>query len=115
MKQKTVYQTDSEGLYAYESFAHELPLAPGHYNVPYGAYEELPPDAPQGMVQRMTKAGWVLEEDYRDARVWIVTTGKPYTFRDAIEIEGQSASYPGWGPLPLWLTTDEPETEPTDA
>lgn len=115
MKQKTVYQTTNEGLFAYESVAHELPLAPGYYNVPYGAYEDAPPDAPQGMVQRMTQAGWLLVEDHREARLWVTTTGEPYTINDAVEIEGESASYPGWGPLPSWLTMDEPEQAPAGA
>ncbi|WZB70777.1 hypothetical protein WJ968_37155 [Achromobacter xylosoxidans] len=40
--QKKVYQTDSDGLYLYESIANELAMTPGRFNVPFGAYEDAP-------------------------------------------------------------------------
>ncbi|WFC70742.1 phage tail protein [Achromobacter denitrificans] len=110
MKQKTVYQTDNEGLFAYETLANELALAPGVYNIPYGAYEDAPPPAPAGMVQRRADGqAWSLVEDHRDARLWLVATGAPYSQREEVEIEGVVSQYPGWGPVPAWLTLVEPQ------
>ena len=116
MKTKAVFQTDRDGLFAYETVANELPLAPGYYNVPYGAREDAPPEAPAGMVARgVDGQPWALVEDYRAANLWVRATGEPYTCRDLIEIDGESASYPGWGPLPSWLTVEEPEKAAAEA
>lgn len=41
--QKTVFQTNDDGLFLYESMANELALTPGAFNIPYGAYEDMPP------------------------------------------------------------------------
>lgn len=109
MNQKVVYQTDSEGLFAYETVANELPLAPGYYNIPYGAYEDVPPPAPAGMVQRRVEGQpWYLVEDHRKDRLWVASTGAPYAPHEEIEVEGVRVSYPGWGLIPAWLTQEEP-------
>ncbi|MPT39995.1 MAG: phage tail protein [Achromobacter sp.] len=116
MKQKTVYQTDIEGLFAYETLANELALAPGVYNIPYGAYEDAPPPAPAGMVQRRADGqAWSLVEDHRDARLWLVATGAPYSQHEEVEIDGVVSQYPGWGPVPAWLTPVEPPRPVEDA
>ncbi|MFY3535570.1 hypothetical protein, partial [Achromobacter denitrificans] len=116
MKQKTVYQTDNEGLFAYETLANELALAPGVYNIPYGAYEDAPPPAPAGMVQRRADGqAWSLVEDHRDARLWLAATGAPYSRHEEVEIDGVVSQYPGWGPVPAWLTLVEPPRHVEDA
>ncbi|WP_088148838.1 phage tail protein [Achromobacter denitrificans] len=116
MKQKTVYQTDSDGLFAYETFAYELALAPGVYNVPYGAYENAPPPAPAGMVPRgVDGQAWALVEDHRKDPLWVVGTGAPYVPHEVIELDGASASYPGWGAVPAWLTLVAPPRPVEDA
>ncbi|MNV13481.1 hypothetical protein D3C71_1041200 [compost metagenome] len=104
----TVFQTDVDGLYQYEAVAHELPLSPGKFNVPYGAETAAPPAAPPGMVARWGGKSWELVQDNRHADLWISTNNEPYTVgRDAL-LEGTVYSYPGWGPLPDWLTHIKP-------
>lgn len=114
--QKTVFQTDGDGLYAYPTVANELALAPGHFNIPYGAYEDPPPEAPAGMVQRRVGAlPWTLVEDFRTVPLWLVSTGEPYTLRQNVTVDDANVSYPGWGPLPTWLTQVEPPRPIEDA
>jgi len=105
--QKTVYQTDVDGLYMYPTVANELDLAPGYYNIPYGAYEDEPPAAPDGMVARRVGDEWELVQDHRRTELWLAT-GALYTIGQETEVDGETVSYPGWGPLPDWLTDVEP-------
>lgn len=114
MKQKTVYQTDDDDLFVYDLVVYELALAPGHYSIPYRAYEDVPPDAPPGKVARRVAGKWLLVDDHRGAELWLAETGKPYQVKQEIELEGETTvSYPGWGPLPAWLTLEKPVPEPT--
>ncbi|PJM72119.1 phage tail protein [Achromobacter ruhlandii] len=106
--QKAVFQTDSDGLFQYETVANELPLSPGMFNVPYGAQETAPPAAPAGMVARWDGERWGLVEDYRQAALYVAETGAPYILGGRLEIAGEPVSYSGWGPLPAWLTTVAP-------
>jgi len=106
--QKTVYQTDVDGLFLYATTANELALAPGLYNIPFGAYEDAPPAAPAGQVARRTGDAWELVEDYRGVRLWLADSGMLYTIGQEVEVGGESVSYPGWGALPGWLTDAEP-------
>lgn len=114
MKQKTVYQTDDDDLFVYELVVHELALAPGHYSIPHRAYEDVPPDAPPGKAVRRVAGKWALVDDHRGAELWLAETGEPYKVRQEIEREGETVSYPGWGPLPAWLNLEKPPVlEPT--
>ena len=45
---KSVFQTDDDGLFLYETVANDLPLSPGAYNVPFGAYPDAPPAGSSG-------------------------------------------------------------------
>lgn len=105
---KTVYQTNSDGLFLHETVAHELALDPGSYNVPYGALEQAPPAAPQGNVPQWNGKKWTIIEDHRHDRLWHVANGHEYTIGTEVEIDGKSLRFPGWGTLPLWLTSTEP-------
>ncbi|KDD41757.1 hypothetical protein [Bordetella bronchiseptica] len=106
---KPVFQTDQDGLYLYETVANELSLAPGFFNVPYGAVEEEPPKPEPGVVARWTGVEWTLVEDYRGVELWIVETGQRYDLRTEVEFDGTAVSYPGWGEVPAWLTAVPPE------
>lgn len=103
---KTVFQTDVDGLFLYETRAAELPLSPGQFNVPFGAYEEAPPAAPPGFVAQRQAAGWKLVEDHRRTTLWIASTGEPYRLGHDVEVEDELVAYRGTGPIPSWLTVE---------
>lgn len=103
-----VFQTDGDGLFLYEAVANELPLDPGAFNVPYGAQEVPPPDVPVGYVARWDGAKWTSVQDHRNADLWVVSTGQPYSIRTEVEQDGVAVSYMGWGSLPAWLTNTAP-------
>jgi hypothetical protein len=103
-----VYQTDRDGIYLYETVAHELGLDEDVYNVPYGAYTDAPPPAPAGRVARRVGDAWKSVQDYRAVPLWVTATKAPYVL-GAVERAGdKDVSYPGWGPLPAWLTDVQP-------
>jgi hypothetical protein len=106
--QKAVFQTDSDGLYLYQSTANELALTPGTFNIPYGAYEDAPPAPPAGKWPRRLGDAWAMVEDYRTTPLWVVETGAPYSIGAQYYGAVGKVSYPGWGELPAWLTAVEP-------
>ncbi|WMD20915.1 phage tail protein [Achromobacter seleniivolatilans] len=106
--QKTVYQTDSNGLYLYESVANELSLSPGSFNIPFGAYLDAPPQAEDGRRPRRDGDKWELVEDHRETSLWFAETGDQYTLGNVHDVDGVDVSYPGWGPIPAWLTAVAP-------
>ncbi|MFY2090275.1 phage tail protein [Achromobacter xylosoxidans] len=114
---KTVYQTDADGLFLYEAQANELPFSPGRFNIPFGAHNEAPPEKRPGMVARRAGSQWVMVEDHRKTPLWEVETGQVYAVGTRVNVNGTDQAYPGWGPLPSWLTSTEPDapsTEPVD-
>jgi hypothetical protein len=111
VKKKTVYQTDVDGLFMYETEANELALDPGRFNVPYGATETPPPPVAVGSVARWTGTAWEEVEDHRGETLYRVETGEPYEPRSLVEIDGEDVTYPGWGELPGWLTASAPVEE----
>ena len=56
---KSVFQTDDDGLFLYETVANDLPLSPGAY-VPFGAYPDAPPagTAAAGRAGRAMAGRW---------------------------------------------------------
>ncbi|CAB3636745.1 phage tail protein [Achromobacter marplatensis] len=106
--QKIVFQTDNEGLLLFRSVANELDLTPGAFNIPYGAYEDEPPKPSSGKWPRRVDDAWVMVEDFRTTPVWVVETGASYSIGAVLDGAGGNVSYPGWGPLPDWLTQVEP-------
>ncbi|CAB3886978.1 MULTISPECIES: phage tail protein [Achromobacter] len=118
MATKIVYQTDPVSrLFLYETVANELPLAPGVFNIPFGAYEDAPPEEPVGYVAQRNEAGtdWGLVEDHREELLYLVEGGAPYALGSVIEIEEVSMTYPGWGEIPIWLTQIPPEPVPSES
>lgn len=106
--QKDVFQTDDDGLYLYQSVANELALTPGEFNIPYGAYVDAPPAPSTGKWPRRVGDAWVMVADYRNTSLWVVETGEQYTIGNEHDGVAGKVSYPGWGPLPAWLATEEP-------
>ncbi|MFY2089911.1 phage tail protein [Achromobacter xylosoxidans] len=114
---KTVYQTDADGLFLYEAQANELPFSPGNFNIPFGAHGDAPPQKRAGMVARREGSQWVMVEDHRKTPLWDLETGQVYAVGTSVNVNGTDLAYPGWGPLPSWLTSTKPEassTEPVD-
>lgn len=103
-KTKTVYQTASSGAYLYETVANELPLSPGDFNVPYGAVEVAPPDAPAGQVAQWQGNVWAIVADNRNATLYRTDTGEQYVIDSAVEVDGSETRYHGLGAIPAWLT-----------
>lgn len=112
--QKQVFQTDDDGLFLYLCLANELPLTPGVFNVPYGAFEDAPPEPPAGKWPRRVGEAWVMVDDYRTTPLWVVETGTPYSIGTDHKGAGGKVSYPGWGALPAWLTTVGPPRPAAD-
>lgn len=107
MATKTVYQTDpTSGIYLFTTQANELALAPGVFNVPFGAYEDSPPELAAGEAARweQSSSAWTVVEDHRGERLYLVKDGTEYQTGSDVDIDGEPASYPGWGKVPAWLT-----------
>lgn len=112
MATKTVYQTDPvSGIYLFATQANELALVSGVFNIPFGSYEEAPPAVAAGEVARWNQATsvWDVEEDHRGEVFYLVKDGSTYEIGSSVEIDGNPASYPGWGNMPAWLTLDAPD------
>ena len=109
---KTVFQTDLDGVFLYATQAHELALASGSFNIPYGAYEVAPPAVSAGMCARWNSDRWEIVPDYRQASLWIIDSGEPYHPSAEVKLNGEARSYPGWGDLPPWLTAEPPAPSP---
>ncbi|MPS80918.1 MAG: phage tail protein [Achromobacter sp.] len=105
---KVVYQTAPNGLYLHEVGASELSLTPGEFNIPFGAYADAPPTAPTGKVACRDRDRWVLADDHRNTSLWVLETGLPYSVGTSATVGGQDVAYPGYGPIPAWLTVVEP-------
>ncbi|MBR8657438.1 phage tail protein [Achromobacter sp. Marseille-Q0513] len=107
---KSVFQTDDDGLFLYETVANDLPLSPGAYNVPFGAYPDAPPAGGSGRWPRWTGNGWQMVEDHRATPLWVAETGESYAIGSKIKLRGgvDDVRYPGWGPLPAWLSDTAP-------
>ena len=94
---KTVYQSDPiSGICLFTTQANELALAPGLFNIPFGAYEEAR--------LRYRKAGRSVEShlvslDGGGGSPWgtfyLVKDGTAYEMGSSVEVDGEPASY-GW-------------------
>ena len=110
METKTVYQTDDLGFFLYAIEANELYLSPGSFNMPYGAVEDPPPVPMDGMVAIWRGEQWEVVEDHRSEQLYLTASGKEYLMGSSVEVGGQTVSYRGGGPIPVWLTVDRPDT-----
>ena len=106
---KSVFQTDDDGLFLYETVANDLPLSPGAYNVPFGAY----PDAPPRQRPLAALDGQWLADGRRPSRHAAMGggNGESYAIGSKIKLRGgvDDLRYPGWGPLPAWLSDTAPQ------
>jgi len=112
VKSITVYQTDADGTYAHEAQAHELPLEPGVFNVPYGASLVPPLSVADGQVAvAVSGDNWVI---MRHATLYRTDNGEQYARGTVVNIDGQPVRYSGLGDIPDWLTLETPAPkEPT--
>lgn len=108
MQSKAVYQTDEHGVFLYPAVAHELPLSPGQFNVPYLAVEAVPPNVDEGMVPLWNGSRWSAVEDHRQDKLYVASAGAKYQIGVSVQVDGESVTYYGIGPIPRWLTTEEP-------
>ncbi|WP_313377761.1 hypothetical protein [Achromobacter insolitus] len=60
--------------------------------------------APVGKVARWMGSEWWLVEDFRLVPLFLIDSMLPYTIGTTVEVSGEQVMYPGWGPLPAWLT-----------
>jgi len=113
VKSITVYQTDADGAYAHEAQAHELPLEPGVFNVPYGASLVAPPSVADGQVAvAVSGDNWVVMADHRRTTLYRTDNGEPYALGAVINVASQPVRYSGLGDIPGWLTDIAPEPIP---
>lgn len=121
MQQITVYQINSLGFFLYQTVANELPFQPGMFNIPYDAIELAPPNVDSGYVARFVNGEWQVVEDHRKDTLFYqveqATNEKPplyapYKIADVVQIDGESMSYDGGGPVPVWLLSELPVQEP---
>lgn len=103
--QKTLYQTDDDGLFLYETVANAMALTPDAFHIPYGAFEDAPPTPTAGKWPRRVGDAWEMVDDHRATPLWRVETGAPYSIGAEHDGADGKVSYPGWGKLPAWLTT----------
>jgi len=115
VKSITVYQTDADGAYAHEAQAHELPLEPGVFNVPYGALLTPPPETEDGQVAvAISGDNWTVMTDHRNDTLYRTDNGEPYARGTVVNIDGQPVRYIGLDTIPDWLTLEAPDPkEPT--
>ena len=115
MATKIVYQTDpANGIYLFATLANELALVPGVFNIPFGAYEDAPPEVAPGHVAQRDQSGnaWTVVEDHRTDVLYLVSDGTQYQLGSVVEIDARPLSYPGWGEVPAWLTLAAPTPLP---
>ena len=50
-------------------------------------------------------------EDHRATPLWVAETGESYAIGSKIKLRGgvDDLRYPGWGPLPAWLSDTAPQ------
>jgi hypothetical protein len=104
-----VYQTDPSGIFLHEITAHEFGLEEGTFNIPNGAYTDAPPKPKAGRWPLRVDGAWVLVEDFRAVPLWVTDTAARYVIGSTHETATGPMQYPGWGPLPAWLTIHRPE------
>ncbi|CUI71171.1 hypothetical protein [Achromobacter xylosoxidans] len=104
MNKKTVYQTNNDGLFLYETEANELALSPGAFNIPFGAVEAAPPKSQAHQVARYTGKKWEIVEDHRRSILNVVATGERYVIGQVVQLDDKPHVFPGWGPVPEWLS-----------
>ena len=106
---KSVFQTDDDGLFLYETVANDLPCRPAP-NVPFGAYPDAPPAGGSGRCRAGRQ--W-LADGRRPSRHAAMGggNGESYAIGSKIKLRGgvDDLRYPGWGPLPAWLSDTAPQ------
>ncbi len=115
MKTIPTWQTDLSGFLLYTALANELAMQPDHYNIPFGAYDNEPPEAPDGHVVRRIDDDWVIVEDHRSDTLYLVDTGVQYQIGTEVQMGVDLLSYDGGGPIPDWLTVEPPAVPELEA
>ncbi|WP_454691115.1 phage tail protein [Achromobacter aloeverae] len=105
-----VYLSDAFGFFTHAAKANEFPLAPGTYNVPYGALLVAPgmDSVPAGHWPFKTGDAWTPVEDHRADDLYRTDTGEKYELGQTIAFDGAGVCYVGAGALPAWLTNIAP-------
>lgn len=96
MPSKTVYQTNSLGLYIGTATAEESPLEPGVFLIPGGCVDVAPPEAPDGKIQQWDGKRWHLLDYFNGLIIYSTSTGEPLTLN-------------GVGPIPHGYTVSRPQ------
>lgn len=85
MNTKTHYQTDLNGLFIGPVDCLPNPHEEGKWWVPFGAFEDAPPEKGPHQVQRRIEGGWELIPDYRGYVYW--TAERQRVVIDQVEVE----------------------------
>nr|WP_288912129.1 hypothetical protein [uncultured Pseudomonas sp.] len=98
MMTKTVYQTDSLGIYTCTTQADTSPLEPDVWLIPGGCVEVAPPEVPEHKAALWNGQAWQLVDYYQGLIVYNITTGEPLTLN-------------GMEPIPAGYTLLQPGPE----
>ncbi|POF99971.1 DUF4376 domain-containing protein [Pseudomonas putida] len=101
MTSKTVFQTDSRGLYVGTALADPSPLEPGVWLIPGGCVDVPPPQAPENKAPLWNGEAWELVNFYQGLIVYSIATGEPMELNGFQEIPtGYTIKQPG--PNQVW-------------
>lgn len=101
MTNKTVFQTDSRGLYVGITQADPSPLEPGAWLIPGGCVETAPPEIPEHKAAYWNGDVWELVNYYQDLIVYSIVTGEPLELSGIQTIpSGYTVKQPG--PDQVW-------------
>lgn len=68
---KTVYQTDSQGVFVGATIADPDPLIEGSFLIPAGAFEDAPPLTGVNEAAKRIGDAWVVIPDFRGRQYWL--------------------------------------------
>lgn len=101
MSHKTVYQTDTNGVYLGEVQADSCPIEEGTWLIPAGCVETPPPFIPAGKKAVWGAGGWRLVAELKGLTAYSTTTLEPLPLDDHVELpRGFTLQTPG--PFQIW-------------
>ena len=106
---KSVFQTDDDGLFLYETVANDLPVARRLQRALWrlsrcaARRRQRPLAALDGQ--------WLADGRRPSRHAAMVAEGESYAIGSKIKLRGgvDDLRYPGWGPLPAWLSDTAPQ------
>ena len=105
---KSVFQTDDDGLFLYETVANDLPCRPAPTTCPLAPIPMRRPRQARGRAGRAMAGRWsktIAPRRYGWRKRGVYAIGSKIKLRGGVD----DLRYPGWGPLPAWLSDTAPQ------